>query len=66
MERSIMPLAAFPKCFVEALTLEKEMKLDQWIEMRPIPVTDSFSSGFEQFPKLRKDRSKTTKKEAFF
>jgi sugar phosphate isomerase/epimerase len=26
-----MPLAAFPKCFVEALTLEKEMTMEQWI-----------------------------------
>jgi hypothetical protein len=41
---------------------ESALALDQWIEMGPIPVTDSFSGGFEQFPKLRKDSSKNNQK----
>lgn len=28
-----MPLAAFPKCFVEALTLEKEMRVEEWLDI---------------------------------
>jgi len=40
-----MPLAAFPKCFVEALADEREMRVEQWIEMG-----DQFDvDGFEFF-----------------
>jgi len=40
-----MPLAAFPKCFIEALTLEKDMKMSEWINM-----TDQFDiDGLEFF-----------------
>jgi sugar phosphate isomerase/epimerase len=28
-----MPLAAFPKCFLDALCVTREMSVDQWIEM---------------------------------
>jgi sugar phosphate isomerase/epimerase len=28
-----MPLAAFPKCFLNAMCVEKQMSVDQWIEM---------------------------------
>ena len=28
-----MPLAAFPKCFLEDLTLERNMKVEDWIVM---------------------------------
>ena len=28
-----MPLAAFPKCFLDALCVEKTMSVDEWIEM---------------------------------
>src|SRR6185295_11767312 len=28
-----MPLAAFPKCFLDALCVTREMTVDQWIDM---------------------------------
>ena len=28
-----MPLAAFPKCFVDALCVRRDMKVDDWINM---------------------------------
>jgi len=51
-----MPLAAFPKCFVEALTLEKEMKMDAWIEMSDQFDIDGleFFSGFAPLDDLPK------------
>ena len=28
-----MPLAAFPKCFLDALCVTREMSVDQWIDL---------------------------------
>jgi sugar phosphate isomerase/epimerase len=40
-----MPLAAFPKCFVESLTLEQEMKVEEWVD-----ICDQFDiDGLEFF-----------------
>ena len=43
-----MPLAAFPKCFVESLTLEIEMKVEDWVKMADQFDIDGleFYSGF--------------------
>ena len=59
LDKSPMPLAAFPKCFVEALTLEKEMKLDQWIELTDQFDIDGleFFSGFAPLEALDKWKS---------
>lgn len=40
-----MPLAAFPKCFIEALTLEERMSIEQWLD-----ISDGFDiDGLEFF-----------------
>jgi sugar phosphate isomerase/epimerase len=43
-----MPLAAFPKCFVELLTLEKEMSVNEWLKISDEFDIDGleFYSGF--------------------
>jgi sugar phosphate isomerase/epimerase len=49
-----MPLAAFPKCYVEALTLEKEMKMSEWLDLSDQFDIDGleFFSGFAPLESL--------------